>query len=105
MVRRGDLTLRQVAQRLSTPRGDFVGTAERVADQLQHWFETEAADGFVVFEPLPGQLQRFVKHVVPILQQRGVFHQDYEGITLRENLDLPFPANRYTHARSVQSAG
>ena len=103
-VREENLTLRQAAQRLSTPKGDFVGTAEQVADKLQHWFETGAADGFVVFEPLPGQLQRFVEQVVPILQQRGIFHQDYEGDTFRESLDLPFPTNRHTSARTVHSA-
>jgi hypothetical protein len=27
--------------------------------------------------------------VVPILQQRGLFHKDYEGNTLRENLGAP----------------
>ena len=104
MAREENLTLRQVAERLSTPRGDFVGTPEQVADQLQHWFETGAADGFVVFEPLPGQLQRFVERVVPLLQQRGIFHADYEGATLRENLDLAFPENRHTLARKAQSA-
>lgn len=105
MVREENLTLRQVAQRLSTPRGDFVGTAEQVADTLQHWFETEAADGFMLFEALPGQLQLFVERVVPILQQRGIFHEDYEGDTFRENLDLPFPTNRYDSARTARSTG
>ena len=104
LVREENLTLRQVAQRLATPKGDFVGTAEQVADQLQHWFETEAADGFVVFEPLPGQLQLFVDRVIPILQARGLFHLDYEGDTFREHLGLPFPQNRYTIARAAQSA-
>ena len=31
----------------------------------------------------------FVKHVVPELQRRGLFHKDYAGKTLRENLGLP----------------
>ncbi len=104
MVRAEGLTLRQVAQRLSTPRGDFVGTPEQVADKLQHWFETQAADGFVVFEPLPGQFDLFVEHVVPILQARGLFRTDYEGETFRDLLGLPFPENRHTAARKAQSA-
>jgi hypothetical protein len=34
----------------------------------------------------------FVRHVVPELQRRGLFHKDYAGKTLRENLGLPRPA-------------
>jgi FMN-dependent oxidoreductase (nitrilotriacetate monooxygenase family) len=99
-VRAEGLTIRQVAQRLATPRGDFVGSPEQVADRLQHWFENEGADGFVIFETLPGQLGAFVDLVTPVLQARGLFREDYEGETIRENLGLSVPANRYTAARS-----
>lgn len=98
-VRAEKLTLRQVVQRLSTPRGAFVGSPERVADTLQAWFEERGADGFVIFEPLPGQLELFVEKVVPILQSRGLFREEYEGETFRENLGLPFAENRYTLGR------
>jgi hypothetical protein len=91
-------------QRLSTPRGQFIGSPERVADELQHWFEQGGADGFVLFEPLPGQLDLFVERVVPILQARGLFREDYEGDTFRSNLGLAEPENRYTAARSDRSA-
>lgn len=103
-VRAGNLTLRQVVQRLATPRGAFVGSAETVANALQTWFEHEAADGFVVMEPLPGQLELFVERVVPILQARGLFRDDYEGTTFRDHLGLRVPANRYTIARDAQRA-
>src|SRR3546814_2160449 len=53
-VRAGNLTLRQVVERLATPRGAFVGSPETVADRLQQWFEAGAADGLMLFEPLPG---------------------------------------------------
>lgn len=96
-VRDAQLTIRQIALELSTPRGDFVGTPVQVADALQNWFETGAADGFVIFEPLPGQLELFIEHVVPLLQQRGLFRHDYEHTTFRENLGLPFATNRYAH--------
>jgi hypothetical protein len=33
--------------------------------------------------------------VVPELQRRGLFRRSYEGVTLRENLGLPRPANRF----------
>ena len=103
-VRAAQLTLRQVVQRLATPRGAFVGSPERVADALQAWFEEHGADGFVLFEPLPGQLELFVDKVVPILQQRGLFREEYEGDTFRANLGLPTPDNRYTAARARQEA-
>ena len=103
-VRAENLTIRQVAERLATPRGAFVGTPDGVADRLQQWFENEGADGFVIFQSLPGQLELFVDHVVPILQARGLFRTDYDGETFREHLGLPFPENRHTAARTAQSA-
>ena len=69
----------------------FVGTPGEVADGLQEWFE-EACDGFVVAAThFPGGYEDFVRLVVPELQRRGIFHRDYAGTTLRENLGLPFP--------------
>ena len=100
-VRAENLTLRQIAQRLATPRGAFVGAPHKVADQLQAWFENEAADGFVMFEPLPGQLDLFVDKVLPILRERGLFREDYEGETFRDHLGLDFPENRWSRQRRV----
>ena len=40
---------------------------------------------------MPGSYADFVKHVVPELQRRGLFHKDYAGKTLRENLGLTCP--------------
>lgn len=90
------LTLRQVAIRSTSQRGNFVGTPEFVADELQRWFETGAADGFIVGSGVPNGLDEFVEQVVPILQARGLFREEYEHDTLRGNLELPFPINRYT---------
>lgn len=68
-----------------------VGTAEDIADHLTEWFESGAADGFWVMPDVyETDLKRFVDEVVPILQERGLFHTDYEGKTLRENLGLPY---------------
>jgi FMN-dependent oxidoreductase (nitrilotriacetate monooxygenase family) len=103
-VREENLTLREVVQRLATPRGHFVGSPETVANELQRWFENGAADGFVVFEPIPGQLDLFVEKVVPILQARGIFREEYEGSNFRENLGLSVPANRHTVSRESQRA-
>jgi FMN-dependent oxidoreductase (nitrilotriacetate monooxygenase family) len=103
-VRAENLTLRQVVERLAAPRGTFVGSPETVANELQRWFDDGAADGFVVFEPLPGQLELFVEQVVPILQARGLFREDYEGTTFRDSLGLDVPVNRYTAAREDRTA-
>jgi hypothetical protein len=44
---------------------------------------------------LPAGLDDFVDLVVPELQRRGLFRREYEGATLRENLGLPRPDNRF----------
>ncbi|WP_339820184.1 LLM class flavin-dependent oxidoreductase [Paenibacillus sp. FSL R7-0216] len=93
------LTLRQVALQAATPRGGFIGTPEQVADRIQAWFEGEAADGFMIASAVPNGLEEFVDLVVPILQERGLFRTDYESDTLRGNLGLPVPENRYTLER------
>jgi hypothetical protein len=75
-----------------------VGTPQSIADQLQQWFGEEGADGFNIMSPwLPGGLTEFAEQVVPELQRRGLFRTEYEGRTLRENLGLPRPADRYTN--------
>ncbi len=48
-----------------------------------------------MFPFLPAGLEAFVDKVVPELQRRGIFRREYEGRTLRENLGLPRPANRF----------
>ena len=98
-AREENLTLRQTALRYASPRREFVGTGVQVADAIQRWFDNGAADGFILFESLPYQLDAFVAEVVPVLQQRGLFRKDYEHSTLRGNLGLDVPENRYTAAR------
>jgi len=98
-AREENLTLREVALRFASPRNMFTGTPEQVADAMQAWLEERAADGFVLFESLPGQFQVFVDTVLPLLRARGLFRTEYEGRTFREHLGLPFPENRYTAAR------
>lgn len=100
LARDEGLTLREVALRFSRPRRDFVGTPDQVADALQKWFEQGAADGFIINSLLPDGLQYFTELVVPVLQQRGLFRDEYSGHTLRDNLDLQVPVNRY-----AQTAG
>ncbi|HTY56174.1 MAG TPA: LLM class flavin-dependent oxidoreductase [Candidatus Binataceae bacterium] len=97
LARREHLTVRQLAQRIGGFGGlAFVGTPATIADEMQEWLFTEACDGFnILFPYLPDGLDDFVDRVVPELQRRGIFRSEYEGKTLRENLGLPRPANRF----------
>ncbi|KAG0648273.1 Nitrilotriacetate monooxygenase component A [Hyphodiscus hymeniophilus] len=91
------LTVRQLAGRLGGYSGlAFVGTPESIADEMGIWLSEEAADGFTVAFPfLPQGLDDVTQRLVPELQRRGIFRQDYEGTTLREHLGLPRPRNQF----------
>jgi len=95
---RENLTIRQLYQRTAGGRGhrEIIGTPVQIVDQLQEWFENEAADGFNIMPPVfPSGLDDFVEHVIPELQKRGLFRTEYEGTTLRENLGLTSPVNQF----------
>jgi len=96
-ARRDNLTVRQLAQIAGSYGGlAMVGTPAQIADEMEEWLFTNASDGFnIMFPYVPGGLDDFVNLVVPELQRRGLFRTDYEGTTLRENLGLPRPKNRF----------
>jgi FMN-dependent oxidoreductase (nitrilotriacetate monooxygenase family) len=96
LARRDNLTIRQLIERLAGGRGHrvFAGTPEQVADQIDLWFHSGAADGFNIMPPnLPGGLEDFVEQVVPELQRRGLFRTEYTGATLRDHYGISRPAN------------
>ncbi len=97
LAERENLTVRQLAGRLGGYSGlAMVGTPAMIADQMEQWLMQDACDGFnVMFPYLPAGLDEFVDQVVPELQRRGLFRREYEGATLRENLGLPRPENRF----------
>lgn len=97
MAKRENLSIRQLYQRFAGGRGHYTmtGTAADIADEMQEWFSTGAADGFNVMCPyFPGGLDDFVSLVVPELQRRELYRLQYEGTTLRDNLELPKPQRR-----------
>ncbi|MDB5373462.1 MAG: ntaA 1 [Belnapia sp.] len=96
-ARRERMTWRDMFNLAGAARGHWVicGTPEAVADTLQQWFEARACDGFNILPAyFPGAFDDFVDMVVPILQERGLFRQDYAGTTLREHLGLARPPSR-----------
>lgn len=107
MVTAENLTVRELLLRLSGGRGHrvFAGTPEQVADTIEEWFSTGAADGFNLIPPaLPSSLTAFVDHVVPELQRRNLFRHEYTGATLRHHLGLTRPANQFTTAAASAAA-
>lgn len=65
----------------------FVGTPEEAADTIEHWFRSGAADGFNIMPGVfPQGFDDFAEQVVPILQARGLFRNEYESSTLRSRL-------------------
>ena len=95
IARRKRMTLRELRDYAAVSSGHRVlyGTAEAIADDMEAWFRSGAASGFVLqFTHPPGPLDEFVDQVVPILVRRGLFRQEYGGRTLREHLGLRRPA-------------
>jgi FMN-dependent oxidoreductase (nitrilotriacetate monooxygenase family) len=80
-----------------TGRQTFIGTPRVVADQIDEFVRTEAADGFIFVPHLtPGGLDDLVDRVVPLLQEKGVFRTEYGGPTLRDHLGLAAPRTKET---------
>jgi FMN-dependent oxidoreductase (nitrilotriacetate monooxygenase family) len=98
-MREHKLTLRELYLACSASRGGMnaiAGSGSTVADRMEEWFNAEAADGFMVrVSHLPGGLEDFTSFVIPELQRRGLFRQEYAGPMLRDQLGLPRPPSRY----------
>ena len=81
-----------------------VGTPEKVADEIEAWFEQTDVDGLnVPFAISPGDFEDITDMLVPELTRRGRYKQAYRKGTLREKLfgagrarlAAPHPAVRY----------
>jgi N-acetyl-S-(2-succino)cysteine monooxygenase len=94
MARREGMTLRELALWFSGTRGHntVAGTPEQIADAMIDLFTSGGCDGFNVMPMLfPGMFRDFAEQVVPELQRRGWFREEYEGETLRDRLGLARP--------------
>lgn len=107
IIDRENPTLGQLLKRLSGGGGHriVVGTAEQVADDIELWFRTGAADGFNVMpDVLPSGFDDFTEQLVPELQRRGLFRTEYDDSTLRGHLGLPVPATPRARQDPLASA-
>ena len=94
MAARESMTIRDLYRHFGGTRGHrhITGSTTEVADFMEEWVAEKGCDGFNIMPPLfPAGLEDFVDLVIPELQRRGLFRNEYEGSTLRENLGLPRP--------------
>lgn len=106
-ARRDKLTVRQLIRQFggSTGHRVVVGTPEQIADDIEDWFRTGAADGFNLMpDVLPDGLEVFVDHVVPLLRRRGIFRTHYQGRTLRGHFGLEVPQSRFAASTCTPAA-
>ena len=93
MLAHEKLTARQAVRRSEGHHRLLLGTAEEVADALIDLWDDGTVDGYTLQPPrAPDDIEEFVKNVVPVLQDRGVYRRRYEERTIRERYGLPFPA-------------
>lgn len=81
-------TKKRVAQELviggAHPKA--IGSPTTVADILQKWVDESGIDGFnLSYAVNPGDYEDMAKWLLPELRRRGVFWDDYEASTTREN--------------------
>lgn len=98
MSRNEGITVRELARYVGSAFGtlELIGTPAMIADQMGDWSLSRASDGFnIMFPFFPSGLDDFVDKVIPELQRRGLFRQQYEDQTLRENMGLPRPKKRF----------
>ncbi|KAJ6160750.1 hypothetical protein N7470_004146 [Penicillium chermesinum] len=80
------LTVRQLAQRMGGQGGlAFLGSPSEIADEMEVWLRRRPRMG----------LDEVTEKLIPELQRRGLFRQDYTGSTLREHFGLPRPENQF----------
>ncbi|MFF5139573.1 LLM class flavin-dependent oxidoreductase [Streptomyces sp. NPDC013157] len=85
--------------------GNMIGSASDIADTMELWLDSGAADGFMIQAThVPTAFEEFAAHVVPELRRRGLVRTDYAGATLRENLGLARPERGEWRNRAASTA-
>jgi FMN-dependent oxidoreductase (nitrilotriacetate monooxygenase family) len=94
-------SIRQFVSQRSVINGrGLVGSYDDVADLLAEYAHSGAVDGFNITPWIvPTGLDDIVNHLVPRLQDRGVYRTGYAGTNLRENLGLRAPLTHRSPAR------
>jgi FMN-dependent oxidoreductase (nitrilotriacetate monooxygenase family) len=77
------------------PQPQLMGSADNVAEKIEHWYKAGVMDILLIRQDYPAGFEDFIKLVVPILQDKGIFRKEYEDNTLRGNLGLPYPENKH----------
>lgn len=81
-------TKARVAQELviGGPHAKAIGSPTTVADFLERWVDESGVDGFNLSYAInPGDFEDIVQWLLPELRRRGLFWDDYEASTTREN--------------------
>jgi alkanesulfonate monooxygenase len=90
-----------------------VGTPEKVADEIEAWFEATDVDGLnMPFAVSPGDFEDIAEMLVPELTRRGRYKKAYAPGTLREKLfgagrarlNAQHPAAQYRPHAAVKAA-
>jgi alkanesulfonate monooxygenase SsuD/methylene tetrahydromethanopterin reductase-like flavin-dependent oxidoreductase (luciferase family) len=108
VARRDNLTVRQLLRTLGGSTGHrlLAETPEQIADDIERWFLSGAADGFNLMpDVLPEGLETFVDHVVPLLRHKGIFRHAYAGRTLRDHFGLGSAGQSLRDARPRGGTG
>lgn len=100
------ITIRQlIHQRSASGHHVIVGTPASIADEMEDWFVHRGCDGWNILPPFfPGPVEEVFHLLIPELQRRGLFHTEYEGRTLRENLGLPRPLHPAVRVKALAAA-
>lgn len=67
----------------------MIATPDKIADSMIEWFDSRACDGYNFNMPsIPDGMNAVYDLLVPELQERGYFREDYVGDTFRERSGL-----------------
>lgn len=93
-------TLQEESSAKAANRSALAGTAMEIADWIETRFRCGAADGFHIMQPAcQDHFARFTRHVIPELQNRGLFRACNKEAILRANLGLARPENVFSTLR------